>query len=145
MLTTIMLNNFVLCLFFAVSGGLVLNSNDVNNIFYELNNINTDEEKPEIHYLQKSTDNLGVKQNYDVMNFENLKYTVNKNDFNDYVIVKAKRKLIDMSPYMMMRQLDDIKYMVVWLNLYCEIHPDCNKKILNEELHKVRNEYYFNL
>lgn len=133
-----MLNNFVLCLFFAISSGLVLNSNDVNNIFYELDNINTNEDKPEINYLQKPGDDHEVKQNYGVMNSNNVN-PANKDDFKNYVIVKAKSKLIDMSTYMMMRQLDDIKYMVVWLNLYCEMHPDCNMKILNEELHKVRN------
>lgn len=138
-----MINNFVLCFFFAISSALVLNSNDGNNLFYELDNINANEDRPEIHNSQTSTDGHGVKQNYDVINPENLKYPVNKDDFKDYVIIKAKRKVFDMSPYVMMRQLDDIKYMVLWLNLYCEMHPDCNKKTLNEELRKVRNDHYF--
>lgn len=138
-----MINNFVLCIFFAISSALVLNSNDLNNIFYTLDDNNTNEDRPEIHNLQKSADNPGVKQNYAKIKPENLKYPVNKDYFRDYVIIKAKTKLFDMSPYVMMRQLDDIKYMILWLNLYCEMHPDCNKKTLNEELYKVRNEYCF--
>lgn len=139
----IMINNFVVCFFFAVSSGFVLNNNDVNNVFYDLDNIDTNENRPEIHYLQKSADDHDVKLSYDVINFDNLKYPINEDGFKDYVMIKAKRKLMDMSPYVMMKQLDDVKYMVLWLNLYCEMHPDCNKKTLNEELRKVRSEDCF--
>lgn len=118
----------------------MLNSNDENYILNKLDNINTNEDRPEIHLLDKNADDNSAKQNYGTINPEKFKYSVFKDDFKDYVIIKAKRKLFDVSPYVMMRQLDDIKYMVLWLNLYCEMHPDCNKKTLNEELQKVRKD-----
>lgn len=124
---TIMLKVLVLFDFFLFSSALVLDQNAVNNVFYELDNINTNEVQPVIQYLDK---------------FDKSKSPVNRDDFKDYVIIKAKRKIFDISPYVMMRQLDDVKYMVLWLNLYCEMHPDCNKKTLNKELQKV-SYYYF--
>ncbi|RVE45720.1 hypothetical protein evm_009628 [Chilo suppressalis] len=59
------------------------------------------------------------------------------NNVQDFVIIKSKVKTIDLGPYTLIRKLDEIKYMMLWLNAYCDGHPDCNKSKLNEELRKM--------
>ncbi|KAL0839544.1 hypothetical protein ABMA28_016238 [Loxostege sticticalis] len=96
--------------------------------------------KPAIHYFDGSEINeITDAYVYKVTlpghgnNDEELK-KANENNYN--FMGKSKQKTIDIGPYALIQRLDEMKYMVLWLNLYCGMHPDCDKIKLNEELLK---------
>ncbi|KAL4708785.1 hypothetical protein ACJJTC_011749 [Scirpophaga incertulas] len=68
---------------------------------------------------------------------ENEKYTLVHENMNDHVIIRSKPESFQIVPFALIRKFDEIKYMILWLNLYCSEHPDCDKVKLNEELRKV--------
>ncbi|XP_028159333.1 uncharacterized protein LOC114352075 isoform X2 [Ostrinia furnacalis] len=91
--------------------------------------------KPAIRYFDKSEINeISNDYVYKVSSPSDIDEAENN---NENFMIKAKPKPIDIGPYNLIQRLDEMKYMVLWLNLYCGMHPDCDKKKLNEELQRM--------
>lgn len=128
------------------SQGLVLQKpaedSDPQANFYEVDIPNESDQRTSLDYLKNTKGNtelalivLVPKDNQD------YKVVLEKNEHYDkYVIVKTKPELLDLEPYTQhhVDKHNANKQMVMWLNLYCDMHPDCDKNKLNEELRKVR-------
>lgn len=131
---------FLYCFAFS-SQGLVLQKavEDLTN-FYEVDTIKDSDERPIIDYLKESEDKSELA--YIILvpkNSQEYKILRDKSEnYNKYVIIKAKPKLLDLEAYSLVDRVDKSKQMVMWLNVYCQMHPDCDKNKLNEELMKVR-------
>uniref|UniRef100_A0A2A4JTH6 Uncharacterized protein n=1 Tax=Heliothis virescens TaxID=7102 RepID=A0A2A4JTH6_HELVI len=130
----------ILCFAFSCRG-LVLQKavEDLTN-FYEVDTIKESNEQPIIDYLKNSEGQSELA--YIVLvpkDSQDYKVLLDKSEnYNKYVIIKTKPKLLDLDAYSLVQRVDKSKQMVMWLNLYCEMHPDCNKNKLHEELMKVR-------
>lgn len=134
----------ILFLAFSVVNNHVLIPKSFNDYYFSLKPLTS---KPMFRYVDNSEYNA-IPDNY-VYKF----VTPNKEDYDvivdkdinikDYVVVKSKNQPLDLGPYDLIRRLDEIKYMVLWLNLYCSTHPDCDKMKLNEELKKVSSVILF--
>lgn len=124
-----------------LSHGLILQKSvrDLTN-FYEVDTVKEFDERPVTDYLKKNEDNSDLS--YIILvpkNSQDYKILLGKSEAdNKYVIIRSKPKLLELGPYSLIQRLDKSKHMVMWLNLYCEMHPDCDINKLKEELMKVR-------
>lgn len=127
----------VICSVVVLSHELVLKTPDEDIIksFYEIEKVEKLEEQPIIirHIKNKNSNVMQYKIVAPNDKFEDYDMADGKN----YLIIKSKKEAIDVVPYGLVQRLDKIKYMILWLNLYCEMHPDCDKSVLDEELRKV--------
>lgn len=127
----------VICSVVVLSHELVLKTPDEDIIksFYEIEKVEKLEEQPIIirHIKNKNSNVMQYKIVAPNDKFEDYDMADGKN----YLIIKSKKEAIDVVPYGLVQRLDKIKYMILWLNLYCEMHTDCDKSVLDEELRKV--------
>lgn len=124
----------IFCAFVILSQEVILKKteDDVKN-YYRIEDIGTSDNIPII--IREINQEDSTHYNYKiVLPVDNNNDYVD--DFKDYVIIKSKKRTIDV-PYTLIKRLDKIKYMILWLNLYCNTHPDCDKSALNAELKKV--------
>ena len=131
---------FLSCFAFS-SQGLVLQKavEDLTN-FYEVDTIKESDDRLFLDNLKNSEDKSELA--YIVLvpkASQEYKLLQDKSeDYSKYVIIKTKPKLLDLDAYSLVPRVDKSKRMVMWLNMYCEMHPDCDKNKLNEELMKIR-------
>lgn len=127
----------LIVLYSCLSHGLVLRpaSNDLAN-FYEVDAIKSYDESPIIHLLTDTTDNSKpshvIFASKDIEDYKIL--------LRNYILDMPKIKLLDIDAQVIINGLKkaDNNKMVTWLNMYCEMHPDCDEDKLKEELRKVR-------
>lgn len=120
--------------------GLVLQKAVEDTNFYEVDTIKESDDRPLLDYFKNSEDKSELAYIV-LMPKDSQEYKVlldNSEDYSKYVIIKTKPKLLDLDPYSLVPRVDKSKQMVMWLNVYCEMHPDCDKNKLNEELMKIR-------
>lgn len=110
------------------------NDEDTKSL-YKIEKVGTSDESP-IIIRQFHNRNSKVLQ-YKIISPDDQFNAYNMEDTKNYLIIKSKKEAIDVVPYGLVQRLDKIKYMILWLNLYCEMHPDCDKSVLDEELRKV--------
>lgn len=126
----------IICSIVVISHELVITTpDDDTKSFYKIEKVDMPDELP-IIIQQTNNGNTKLLQ-YKIIapdgQFEAYENTKN------YVIIKSKKEaIINVVPYGLVQRLDKIKYMILWLNLYCEMHRDCDKSVLDEELRKVR-------
>ncbi|KAH9640981.1 hypothetical protein HF086_015077 [Spodoptera exigua] len=134
------------------SHGLVLQkpleNSDPEANFYEVDITNESDQRASLDYLKNSKGNTELALVVLVpKDSQDYKVVLEKNEHYDkYVIVKTKPKLLDLEPYSQ-HHVDKHKankQMVMWLNLYCDMHPDCDKNKLNEELRKFLLDIFGN-
>lgn len=126
---------------FLIHGLIVTTEADDYKNFYSIDTLRTTEDHPVFDLVKTSESskfrNRIPEEAQDYNAFLSKAYVEN---FNKYVIVKAKKKSLEVEPYLN-HNLELIKtkrnYMMMWLHMYCDLHPDCNKKILNQEMKKV--------
>lgn len=118
--------------------------NDIMNYF----SLKQSSSKPAFQFIDNSEYNE-ISDNY-IYAFisskkDDYRAFIDKNmNLKDYVFIKAKAQPFELGPYELIQKLDEIKYMILWLNLYCSMHPDCDKKELNKELKNVSIILFYN-
>lgn len=133
-----MLKKIILICFLTIfSHGLVIKNNDDLKNFYDVDNMQKAEQPLILQVRNNNKDKMDYKIILSKDPLDNLDIEANEESPN-YVVIKSKMQAVDVIPYSLIQRLDKIKYMVLWLNLYCEMHPDCDKSVLNAELKKVR-------
>lgn len=134
----------IICSVVVLSHELVLKTaDDDTKSFYQIEKVDKPEELPIIIRHIKNYDSKVLK--YKIIAPDDKFDAYDMEDGKNYLIIKSKKEAIDVVPYGLVQRLDKIKYMILWLNLYCEMHPDCDKSVLDEELRKVSHNYLINI
>lgn len=127
----------VICSVMVLSSGLALKAPDEDiKSYYKVEKIERSKEPLIVRHFNIKNKNSKVLR-YEIVSPNNNMEDYDVSDGKEYVIIKSEKEAFDVIPYGLVQHLDKIKYMVLWLNLYCEMHPDCDKSVLDEELRKV--------
>lgn len=136
----LVLKLFIFYISILISDCLVLQktADDLFN-FYEVDTLPATEIPPIINLLKNNLDNNNIA--YIVLASKNSEnnnvITDDDKDLEKYFIIKSRIQILEIEPYTLKNCPNKSKNIVKWLNKYCEMHPECDKDKLNEELEKI--------